>query len=153
MKKYALPADFSRLTRQGERIEQVDLGESVRQHILLMLISPYGSLRVDPSFGCAFWEYDYESSGQLETRRHRLEESIARMIAEREPRLDPARLKVTFRVYNSPLPSVRGRRMLALKKRIEMKVTGRLLETNQDFAPPPFQLYFSPVAIEHNATY
>lgn len=149
MRKYGIPADFGQLMRQGERAGQVDLHESVRQNILLMLISYWGSLRADPNFGCAFWEYDFESSAQLENKRHHLEESIRRMIAEREPRLDPSRLNVKFKVYNSPLPSYRGRRMLSLKKRIEMTVEGILLETNKAFAPSPFQLYFSPVAIEY----
>ncbi|WP_116106521.1 GPW/gp25 family protein [Lewinella sp. IMCC34191] len=149
MKNYALPTDFTELMRPGGRAPTVDLHESVRQYILLMLISHFGSLRADPAFGCAFWEYDFESGAKLENRRHQLEESIRTMITEREPRLDPTTLKVNFRVFNSPLPSYRGRRMLSLKKRIEMQVTGRLLQTNTDFAPPPFQLYFSPVAIEH----
>ncbi|MEM9258410.1 MAG: GPW/gp25 family protein [Bacteroidota bacterium] len=150
--RYSIPADFARLASKGGRLEKVGLHESVRQHILLMLISRWGSLRVDPQFGCAFWEYDFESSAQLESKRHFLESSITEMIASREPRLDPVKLKVSFKVYNSPLPSVRGRRMLSLKKRIEMKVEGRLLETNKAFKPAPFQLYFSPVAIEHKAS-
>ncbi len=149
MKKYSIPANFGRLMRQGERADQVDLHESVRQNLLLMLISYWGSLRADPTFGCAFWEYDFESSTQLENKRHQLEESIRRMIVAREPRLDPTRLNVRFRVFNSPLPSYRGRRMLSLKKRIEMTVEGNLLETNTPFSPSPFQLYFSPVAIEY----
>lgn len=151
--KYSIPADFTQLTTKGARLDKVDLHESVRQNILLMLISRWGSLRVDPQFGCAFWEYDFESSTQLESKRHHLEASITEMIAAREPRLDPSKLKVSFKVYNSPLPSVKGRRMLSLKKRIEMKVEGRLLETNKTFKPAPFQLYFSPVAIEHKASH
>lgn len=134
--------------RPGGRAERVSLYASVRQHILLLLISRYDSLRADPDFGCVFWEYDFESSNKLEQQRHQLEESIRQMIISREPRLDPNKLKVTFRVYNYPLPTYRGRKMQSLKKRIEMQVNGRLLETNETFAPPPFQLYFSPVAIE-----
>lgn len=149
MKNYALPVDFTQLMRPGGRADTVDLHESVRQFILLMLISHFGSLRADPAFGCAFWEYDFESGSKLENRRHQLEESIRAMIVEREPRLDPTALKVNFRVSNTPLPSYRGRRMLSLKKRIEMQVTGRLLQTNTAFTPPPIQLYFSPVAIDH----
>lgn len=146
--RYSIPADFGALMQPGGRAERVDLRESVRQNILLMLVSHWGSLRVDPTYGCAVWEHDFDSSSQLESRRLQLEENINRMIAKHEPRLDPGRLKVNFRVYSNPLPAYRGRKMLPLKKRIEMTVEGTLLETNQPFHPPPFRLYFSPVAIE-----
>jgi len=147
--KYSIPVDFNQLMAKGGRLATVELHESIRQNILLMLISRWGSLRVDPAFGCAFWEHDFESSTQLENKRHMLEASINQMIIDREPRLDPAKLKVSFKVYNSPLPSVKRKRMLSLKKRIEMVVEGRMLETNKTFRPPPYLLYFSPVAIEH----
>ena len=151
--RYGLPIDCKALMRPGGRAARVSLAESVREHLLLILMMRYGGLRADEAFGCAFWEYDFESSTVLAGKHHRIEQDIRGMILAREPRLDPGRLRVAFRVYSSPLPSYRGRKMQQLKKRIEMTVRGRLLETNQDFRPPPFQLYFSPVAVVGRGSY
>lgn len=148
---YSIPASFKRLTTKGGRLDKVSLSESVRQHILLILVSRWDHLRADPSFGSAFWEHDFDSSSVLESKRHEFEKDIKESILRYETRLDPNDLKIGFKVYGSPLPSNRNKKMLSLKKRIEMRVEGRLAETNKTFKPPPFLLYFSPVAIESKA--
>ncbi len=152
LQNYSLPVDFRRLTQRGGRLEQVDLHESVRQNILLVLISRYGSLRADYSYGWGFWEHDFDHAKEINHRRLRFEQEVRQIILEREPRLDPSELKVRLQISRDALPSYRGRRMQMLKKTLHVNVEGRLLETNQAFRPAPFLVYFSPVAIhEHNS--
>ena len=151
LRNYSLPVDFSRLTVKGKRLEQVDLHESVRQHILLILISRYGSLRADATYGWGFWEHDFDHAKEVDANRLNFEREIRDFIVQKETRLDPDQLTVNLKITREPLPSYRHRRMQKLKKTLHVLVKGRLLENNSVFAPPAYLLYFSPIAVDQDS--
>lgn len=148
---YSLPVDFSKLMQKGGRLDRVSLHESVRQHILLILISRYGSLRADPEFGWGFWEHDFDHAKEVDQRRLVFEREIRERLIDKEPRLDPKELTVGLRITRDALPSYRHRKMQALKKTLHIVIKGRLLENNAIFEPPPYLLYFSPVAVDQES--
>lgn len=151
LQNYSLPVDFNRLMKKGGRLDQVSLYESVRQHILLILISRYGSLRADPTYGWAFWEHDFDHARVVDKQRLMFERELREKIIEKETRLKPDELVVSLKISRAPLPSYKNREMKALKKTLHIEVKGRLLETNAVFAPPTYLLYFSPVAVDHKS--
>ena len=151
LQNYSMPVNFQQLTKKGARLEKVGLAESVRQHILLILISRYGSLRADPTYGWGFWEHDFDHAKDVDANRLNFEREVREFIIEKETRLAPDQLSVSLKITREPLPSYRNRKMLALKKTLHVTIKGRLLENNAQFAPPAYLLYFSPIAVDQES--
>lgn len=145
---YNMPLNFSDLRKKGGKLKKVDLHESVRQNIFMMLISRYGSLRADPEYGWGFWEHDFDHAKVIDKKGLEFEREIRHIILDRERRLSPDELKVNLKITRAGLPGKRGKKIHGLKKIIQVIISGRLLENNEEFTPQPFLLYFSPVAIE-----
>lgn len=57
---YSIPQLFTDILK-GETARKVDLEDSVKQHINLLVLSRLSSYRYDESFGAAIWEKDFEA--------------------------------------------------------------------------------------------
>lgn len=142
---YSLPLRCGELVKKNPKHPKVKLEESVRRHLYLILITRFGENRCDPTYGCELWEHDFENLKALDDRKHHFSNSIKAVLAKHEPRLSDTLVEVDIKE-----PDIKDPLKLTqkLKKRIVITVRGRLVETNKDFNPKPFVIYFSPVATE-----
>lgn len=142
---YSLPLRCAELTKKNPKLPKVKLHDSVRQHLSLILVTRFGEYRCDPSYGCLLWEHDFENLKALDDKKHIFEKSIKELLARHEPRLTDTLVTVDIKE-----PDIKDPLKLTskLRKRIEIKIKARLLETNQSFEPKPFIIYFSPVATD-----
>jgi phage baseplate assembly protein W len=143
---YPLTVNFRDLM-QRRQVAPCSLGDSVREHVFLLLTTRFGECSHDATYGCELWEYDFDHPGDLDAQKHRLEKSIKTIIEGHEPRLTRVSIKVTIDTqlfvdrFNKEHPVV--------KKKITIAVKGVLKETNQEFQPaPPYVIYFSPVSVQ-----
>ena len=123
-------------------LEKCSVEESIRQHIYLVLITRFGENRYDPSYGSELWEYDFESLKVLDDKKHHFEKSIKELLLQHEPRLNELSNKVT--ISEGPVSS-HHKTQHYLKKKIEIKIKGKMVETNKPFNQPNFVIFFSPV--------
>lgn len=142
---YSIPLRCSELTKRSPKHPKVKLEESVRRHIYLILVTRFGEYRCDPSYGCQLWEHDFEHLKALDDKKHIFENSIKTLLARHESRLAEALVSIDIKEPDIKDPLKLTKK---IKKRIEIKIRGRLVETNQPFEPKPFVIYFSPVATE-----
>ncbi len=142
---YSIPLRCGELTKKNPKLPKVKLEESVRRHLYLILITRFGEYRCDPSYGCQLWEHDFENLKALDDKKHTFENSIKTLLARHEPRLMETLVSIDIKE-----PDIKDPLKLTqkLRKRIEIKIRGRLAETNQPFEPKPFVIYFSPVATD-----
>lgn len=142
---YSIPLRCGELIRKNPKHPKVKLEESVRRHLYLILITRFGENRCDLTYGCQLWEHDFEHLKSLNDKKHHIENSIKDLLTVHEPRLTEVvvNLNVTEPDIKDPLKLTQK-----LKKRIEINIKGRLVETNKSFKPKPFIIYFSPVATE-----
>lgn len=142
MRYYSFPLRAGELMKKKPEHPVCKLEESVRQHIYLILITRYGENRYDTSYGCELWEYDFESFKALDDKKHHLENSIKNLLLEHEQRLTEPNVSVT--ISEGPVESIL-KSSKKIKKKVEIKIKGRLAQTNKPFDQPPFVIFFSPV--------
>jgi predicted component of type VI protein secretion system len=142
---YSIPLRCTELVKKNPKHPRVKLEESVRRHVYLILTTRFGENRCDPSYGCQLWEHDFEHLRSLNDKKHHIENSIKILLIRHEPRLSEpvVTLNITEPDIKDPLKLTQK-----LKKRIEVRIKGRLVESNKIFNPKPFVIYFSPVATE-----
>ena len=143
LSNYSIPINFSKLIQKNERLDKCDLEASIRYHIYLLLITRFDDWRYDSGYGCILWRYDFDTRATLKSKKQEIERSVKERIEKHERRL--GELRVSFKITQEEL-IVRGfKSLLRPKERLEIKVSGRILETNQLFNPAPFIIYFSPI--------
>ena len=144
LKNYAMPLKCGELTKKNPKLQPVTLEDSVRRHLYLILVSRFGCNRFDPTYGCELWEHDFENLKALDGKKHFIENSIKTLLVKHEPRLveTVVNLNITEDSLKDPLKTAQK-----ITRRVEVKIRGRLGETNKSFEPPPFVIFFSPVTL------
>ncbi|RMG22361.1 MAG: hypothetical protein D6730_16600 [Bacteroidetes bacterium] len=141
---YSLPVPFGRLLNK-QPLPTVRLETSVKQHILLILMTHFDEYRYDPTYGCSIWEQDFEMLPKVNTWKDELKRSIEDSLQTHEPRLD--RIKVTVKIAEQPFTHPEDRKVRRIKKRISIDIQAKLRETDE-----PFQhqetLFLSPISLD-----
>ena len=145
LQNYNFPIRCGELMKKRPNHPKCSLEESVRQHLYLILITRFGENRYDTSFGSELWEHDFESISVLNDRKPHIENSIKILLGKHEPRLLEPYVKVN--ITEGPVVS-HLKTEQKIKKKIEITIKGKLLETNKPFEPPPFVIFFSPVTTD-----
>lgn len=143
LQNYTFPLKFSELIKSNTDHAKCDLSESVRQHIYLILITRYGEHRFDYSYGSDLWRYDFDSPNTIDRNRPILEKSLKDTLGQMEPRLN--NIKVSITISQEDFLAGTFRKIPKIKRKIDIKIIGKLVETNEDFCPPPFVVYLSPM--------
>src|ERR1700677_3510421 len=87
MEYYKLPLKFNDLFKKKELPNCRDIGESISQHINLIITSRFGEYRFDRSFGSNIWEYDFENITTNDDWSEKISGSLKTIIEQHEPRL------------------------------------------------------------------
>jgi phage baseplate assembly protein W len=141
---YTLPIPFRKIIERKE-ITKCDLQTSVAQKIHLTLISFFGESRYDRDFGCMIWEYDFDNIYNLNAWKDKVTSSIVDTLSQHERRLNNIQVNVDVQqeeTGNDQLTAIK-----AIRKRLDVKVTGNLQKTNElfVFSEP---IYVNPISLD-----
>lgn len=115
---------------QGKNLPTCSLGESIAQHIQLMIETRYGEHQGDMQFGCEIWNLDFEIMIRSEDYEHRLSSSLLNTINKYERRLSQLSVDIKIsdeEVYNT----TSGAR--EMKKQAAIIINGLLKENGLPF--------------------
>ncbi|WP_072361731.1 GPW/gp25 family protein [Chitinophaga sancti] len=138
---YKLPMDFSRIL-QKQDLPDVNLEESVGQHIQLLITTVLGENKDDPQYGCQLWDSDFDIRASNNEVKEQVELSIRASINRYEKRLTQTR--VVAQISQEELMGVSAKKV---KKKIRVTVTGVLARNKTEFHYSSF-FYVSPLSYD-----
>lgn len=138
---YKLPVDFSRIL-QKQDLPDVNLEESVGQHIQLLITTVLGENKDDPQYGCQLWDNDFDIRASNNEVKEQVELSIRASINRYEKRLTQTR--VVAQISQEELMGVSAKKV---KKKIRVTVTGVLARNKTEFHYSSF-FYVSPLSYD-----
>jgi len=138
---YKLPMDFSRIL-QKQDLPDVNLEESVAQHIQLLITTVLGENKDDPQYGCQLWDSDFDIRASNNEVKEQVELSIRASINRYEKRLTQTR--VVAQISQEELMGISAKKV---KKKIRVTVTGVLARNKTDFHYSSF-FYVSPLSYD-----
>jgi phage baseplate assembly protein W len=108
-------------------VKQVSLADSVANFMHLMTITKFEECKHDPNFGCAIWDHDFEVITNMQGFKERIRLSMEETIKTYEKRLSNVIVEINIQQFQSVIKKRR------VKNRINVTVTGSLVETNEFF--------------------
>lgn len=138
---YKLPLDFSKIL-QKQDLPDVNLEESVGQHIQLLITTVLGENKDDPQYGCQLWDNDFDIKASNNEVKEQVEQSIRTSINKYEKRLTQTR--VAAHISQEEMTSTSTKKV---KKKIRVTVTGVLAKNKIDFQYTSY-FYVSPLSYD-----
>lgn len=138
---YKLPLDFSRVL-QKQDLPEVNLEESVGQHIQLLITTVLGENKDDPNYGCQLWDNDFDIKASNNEVKEKVEQSIRTSINRYEKRLTQTRVAAT--ISQEEMTNTGTKKV---KKKIRVTVTGVLAKNKIDFQYTSY-FYVSPLSYD-----
>lgn len=126
---YKIPLAFENIF-QGKNLPSCSLGESIAQHIQLMIETRYGEHQGDMNFGCEIWNFDFQLMVNLDDYEQKIRGSLLRAIEKYERRLNQVDVNIKIsdeEVYNT----VSGNK--EMKKQAAITVNALIKETAEAF--------------------
>ncbi len=141
---YMLPIPFKKIM-ELKKIAKCDLQTSIAQKIHLTLTTVLGESRYNAQYGCLIWEYDFETIYNVNSWKDKVVRSIIDTLAESEKRLN--NINVSIDITQEETGRNGESKIKAIRKRLDIKVTGNLQKTNEVFifSEP---VYVSPIAFD-----
>ncbi len=137
---YNLPLNPHNLfnNQQGK----ANLGDSICQHLMLIICTPLGKLPSSPNFGCKIWDLQFELIASAHQWENAVASSLEEVIAEFEPRLKEASVKV---ILSEVEIDYSFRKFPDVKKKAKIFVNGKMSESGEAFG---FQteVFVSPIS-------
>lgn len=111
-----------------QRIATCSLKESIIRNLHLLITTGTGENKQQNSYGCEFWDQEYDVHLSNDARREMVMNSLKRQIQLYEKRLGNVAVEVNIRqsehkINNAP----------QIRRRIEMIITGTVKRTNEAF--------------------
>ncbi|WP_338871354.1 GPW/gp25 family protein [Spirosoma sp. SC4-14] len=119
--------------------------DAIREHINLLLATRLDEYRYDPAMGCGIWQEDYANITNPTQWKSDAEQAIMSLILQYEKRLQYARVYVDI---DEPADQDADGRIIRIRRRILIRVSGNLPETGETMSEQTFIMYFSPLASE-----
>jgi phage baseplate assembly protein W len=138
---YKLPLDLSRVL-QKQDLPEVNLEESVGQHIQLLITTVLGENKDDPDYGCQLWDNDFDIKASNNEVKEKVEQSIRTSINRYEKRLIQTRVAAT--ISQEEMTNTGTKKV---KKKIRVTVTGVLAKNKTDFQYTSY-FYVSPLSYD-----
>lgn len=148
-KLYTLPMGFDKLIKK-QHLPSCSLYDSVREHIILLLMTPSNTYRFDYEYGCSLWEQDFEILGN--TWKNDAKQAIMKCVQTYEKRIgDDIRVDIDIQEETSVRDlggdHLRHNKEFKLRKRLKVIVSGTLKETKEFFKIEE-NIYLSPGSLD-----
>ncbi|MEN7551926.1 GPW/gp25 family protein [Rapidithrix thailandica] len=131
---YKTPIKFNHLFQKKE-LEKTSLEESIAQYINMVATSSFGECKFDETFGCRFWENDFDLLTDYQTLKGRISRDLKEAIVTHEKRLKLTEVDVQIKETQIGSPHATMR----MKKKVSIYIKGFVRKTDRPFA---FQGYF-----------
>ncbi len=141
---YKIPVDFGAIIRK-RMLPKCSFEDSIKQNILLILLTHFDEYHFDPTYGCSIWDQDFELLPSANDWRKRLQESIYTSLNSHERRL--TQLKIAITIDELPFTHPEDHKVRRIKKRIIVVINAKLKITNQDFLHKE-TVFFSPISLD-----
>ncbi len=131
---YKTPLNFSKIFQRQE-LPKSSIEDSIAQYINLVATSSFGECKFDESFGCKFWETDFDLLVDYAVLKNKITQDLTDSIQQHEKRLRLTEVVVQIREgsIDSPLASMR------MKKKVYVQIKGFIIKTDRPFQ---FQGFF-----------
>jgi phage baseplate assembly protein W len=124
-----IPVDFGGLIKKAE-LKRIDITQSIRKMIHLILTTSYGEARFDPMFGCEIWAHDFETIYNPHSFKEDLKKSLQNTIKRNEKRL--SNVTIDLQIEQLEVGSkIKNKR---IKTRVALTVNGSIEKTNDVFS-------------------
>lgn len=138
-----LPVQFGNFLSGADLPRCQQTGESIAQHIQMLLTTRPGENRFDAGYGCAIWDLDFELIISEGTWKEQFRLSIISAIANYEPRLTGVFAEVNLDAVERF--GLRGQP--EIKRKAMVFIRAVLIETGEPFTFRT-ELFLSPLSIE-----
>lgn len=138
-----LPVQFGSFLSGADMPKCRQAGESIAQHIQMLLTTRPGENRFDDAYGCAIWDLDFELIVSEGTWKEKFRLAIIDSITHYEPRIDQVYAEVNLDAIERF--GLRGQP--EIKRKAAVFIRGRIVETGEPFTFKT-ELLLSPLSIE-----
>jgi phage baseplate assembly protein W len=138
-----IPLSCEKLTLK-QRQPKCTLAESLRQHIHLIIRTHFNENRYDNEYGCMMWEKDFETIRSVDKWKTELLDSFQKSLKNYEVRL--SNIQVAVNLDDLKVIDPKTRRLLELRRRINIDIEGIITQTNELFQHKEF-IFFSPLSL------
>ncbi len=140
---YKLPLQLNRLI-EGKDIPTCDLRASISKNIELIIMTRFGELRSEPTFGCEIWDLDFElivSQGKWEKQ---ICSSVLQSITNHEARLTSIEADVVLTEIEKVNPIYK---LPEIKKKVEIRLKAVVKKTGEPYSFTA-SLFLSPLSLD-----
>jgi phage baseplate assembly protein W len=140
---YTLPLTCETIIGK-KRQQKCGLGESIQQHIHLILRTHFKEYRYDPAFGNMVWEKDFETIRSVPKWKNELSEDFAIALKKYEKRL--SQIRVATELDELKVVDPQTQKVSELRKRVTIRIDGIITQTNEYFKHTEC-IFFSPLSL------
>lgn len=131
---YKTPLDFSKIFQKQE-LPKSSIEDSIAQYLNIVATSSFGECKFDESFGCKFWETDFDLLVDYSILKNQIAQDLTDSIRTHETRLKLTEVVVQIREGSIESPSASMR----MKKKVFIQIKGFIIKTDRPFQ---FQGFF-----------
>ena len=140
---YKIPFNFGDVM-DGQDAREVNIHESIAQHLQLLITTRFGENRYDEAYGNAVWELEFDKAMDgirwKETFRFSVEEAIGKF----EARLSESKVTIHTEIVEKTWPL---KKFTEIKKKVTVLVTSILTDSGQRYTFKTV-LYLSPMSVD-----
>lgn len=138
-----LPVRFGSFLSGADMPKCRQAGESIAQHIQMLLTTRPGENRFDTDYGCAIWDLDFELIISEGTWKEKFRLSVIDSIARYEQRIEQVLVEIGLTAIERF--GIRGQP--EMKRKATVFIRAKIVETGEPFSFKT-ELMLSPLSIE-----
>ncbi|WP_298479574.1 GPW/gp25 family protein [uncultured Maribacter sp.] len=113
----------------GKKTEKILLGESVAQHLHLVMTTSYGECQFDKGYGCALWNIDFNNVTSDSKLKENIADAILKSLKKQEKRLSNTEVVVDVEQEESATDDKKSR----IRKLVHITIKGLLTQIDDEF--------------------
>ncbi len=129
---------------EGKDAPTCDIRASISKNIELIIMTRFGELRSDSTFGCEIWDLDFELIVSQGTWEKKLCNSILQSITNHEQRISNVEANVALAEIEKLNPAFK---LPEIKKKVEIRLKGLIKKTGEPFNFGA-SLFLSPLSLD-----
>lgn len=140
---YKLPFNFNQIIN-GKDAETCSLGESIAQHIQLLITTKFGENHFDAKYGNAVWELEFERAINESKWTDKFKQAVTDVITQYEQRIN----KVNVEIHTELIQKTWNmRNYTEIKKKVTILIKAKLADTGEKFSFKT-ELFLSPMSVD-----
>ena len=138
-----LPVQFNSFLSGAEMPRCRQNGESIAQHLQMLLTTKTGENRFDTAYGCSIWDLDFELIMSEGTWKEQFRLAVIESVMNYEPRIENVFVEIDLNAIERY--GLKGQP--DIKRRAQVFIRARIAETGEPFSFKT-ELMLSPLSVE-----